>query len=477
MMTRFRYAAAVLVAVATAITWTTSEAGNASAQSAGGWVCDAYDQSGKRGKQPEPDAAGRTYPIVTIHGITGSDGDFDGIIDQSYGGAFPQPPRSLFDVMAGVPGVTAFEGLPHAHVYSFSYTPDSLQWVDHDDVGGRFAATIDCLYELHGVPVSVVAHSMGGLVTRWVANTFDTDGAPRSSKLGKVVTLGTPYLGSTLAAVAGGASDGIGALSPMWYVLSFVCGDTGARTGSGSCGGVPLLASLNSPAGRALRAGSQQLSQLDRWPDVDAYAVAGSNLFEAKLFGGTIGSTDVGDLVVDTRSATADGRQQRVVTCRYDAQGAPGWDVLRDVLRISTPLERRARLGEFFVSRPCYHGVLTRNVEAVNEVLGELHDWIIEQARSAYPLAVVEFFRSTEPACRDHADRTQNSRVPAEFFAGAEPMEELAAGVWLIQDGAGNLLIVDTNDRVIHSPAGPSAELPHEYSFGCPEDLYLGTSH
>lgn len=185
----------------------------------GRWECGAYDQTSKRGRTPEVDGQGRVFPVVTIHGITGSDEDFDRTIDKSYIGANPQPPRSLLDAFAGSKtGEALPPGLEGVRVYSFSYTPDSLRWVDNPAVGPKFAETIDCLYANFGVPVSVVAHSMGGLVARWVANTADRDGRSRAAKLGKVITLGTPYEGSAMSAVANGATDTAGGVGP-WVAL------------------------------------------------------------------------------------------------------------------------------------------------------------------------------------------------------------------------------------------------------------------
>lgn len=340
------------------------------------WVCDAYDQSSERGRVPEPDGAGRTFPILTVHGITGSDEDFGGIIDQSYNDSFPQPPRSLLDALAGVAGQELPPGLPHAHVYSFSYTPDSLRWIDHPGVGGRLAATIDCLHDRHGMPVSVVAHSMGGLATRWVANGGG-DGLARADKVGKVITLGTPYLGSDVAAVAGGIGGLVGAFSPPVLLLNYLCGEAGTATGTGSCAGIPLLSSLNSEAGVALQTGSPELAGLATWSGVDVSALAGSTVLHGTLFGASLASIDVGDMVVGTDSATADSTETKIVTCRYDAEAGGRWDEIREFWNGGeSPEERKANLSNFLREQPCYHGKLMRNVELTNEVLGELDDWI-----------------------------------------------------------------------------------------------------
>jgi pimeloyl-ACP methyl ester carboxylesterase len=355
------------------------------------WVCDSdaetdtYDQSAVRGRLPQPDANGKTYPIVTIHGITGSDADFTGIVDLSTtSGDGPQPPRSLLDVMAGVEGVTAYQGLPNAHVYSFSYTPNSLRWVDDERVGERFAAVIDCLHERHGTPVSVVAHSMGGLVTRWVANTVDAAGVPRADKLGQIITLGTPYLGSDIAAAAGGVSDTAEWTSRVWKLITMACGDLGTETGEGSCGQIPLLSAGSSEAGRALRAGSSELAALEPWPSgPSVHALAGSTTLGVRLFNASLGVADLGDIVVGTPSAIGEASSHRTFNCPYEAPGTPGWDALTEVLRVSDQSRRQRSLVNLLFSQPCYHGNLMRSVPVVNETLGQLSDWIDNEVASA----------------------------------------------------------------------------------------------
>lgn len=397
------------------------------------WVCGAYDQSAKRGRNPAPDGAGHTFPVVTIHGITGSDDDFDRTIDKSYIGANPQPPRTLLDAFAGpkTPGATLPPGLNHMRVYSFSYTPDSLRWVDHPNVGEKFAATIDCLYQRHGVPVSVVAHSMGGLVTRWVANTSDPAGVARASKLGKVVTLGTPYEGSALAAVANGVTDVLGAARPAVSILNYLCGEIGTHTGKGSCGWIPLYSSLRSEAGRNLRAGSSALARLARWPaGVDVSTLAGSERVPLALFGSPLNTAvDLGDVVVATASATADPRAGRVFECRYDSASATIRTRFKEILRIADPLERRRKLGGAFMASPCYHGNLMGYVELTNEVLGLLTEWTT--AHKAPDIRSIDLRNTTWPADSCEVDGWASSPpIPVRNGEGSagNRLEELPNG-------------------------------------------------
>lgn len=385
-MTRLRVFSLLVVVLASAAGAIVPNARPASA--AGGWVCGAYDQTGKRGREPVPDAGGRIYPIVTIHGITGTDEDFDKIIDKSMIGASPQPPRTLLDALAGMGDGPVPPGVDHAHVYSFSYTPDSLRWIDHDQLGPRFARTIDCLYERFKTPVSVVAHSMGGLITRWVANSSDDHGVLRASKLGKIITLGTPYGGSWLSSVANGATDGLSIGVPALALLNYLCGDIGTNTGKGSCGPIPLYASFRSEAGRNMRVDDSALTRLRRWPaSTDVSTIAGSQKIPLGLFGAPVNTTiDYGDLVVATGSATADPSAGQVFECRYDTAASTVGAALRRILLISDPLERHRRLTNAFVSSPCYHSALMQNVSVTNEVLGSLSDWIAAQNFNASQL-------------------------------------------------------------------------------------------
>lgn len=86
------------------------------------------------------------------------------------------------------------------------------------------------------------------------------------------------------------------------------------------------------------------------------------------------------------------------------------------------------------------------------------------------------FFRSTEADCRAHASRTGNSPVLTSFFEGAAAEGPAPGGGWIIRDGAGNRLVVDVAGRVVYSTDGRDGVLPNEYSFGCPETLYLGSA-
>ena len=87
----------------------------------------------------------------------------------------------------------------------------------------------------------------------------------------------------------------------------------------------------------------------------------------------------------------------------------------------------------------------------------------------------VAFFRSTEADCAAFAIAVGNPTLPAYYFADAYAVQDLGNGSWVIADGGGAELVVDLSAGVVHGVDGPTGVLPTEYSFGCPEDLYLGS--
>jgi len=89
--------------------------------------------------------------------------------------------------------------------------------------------------------------------------------------------------------------------------------------------------------------------------------------------------------------------------------------------------------------------------------------------------AMLAFFRDTEDECAAHADETGNPPVDAHRFADASWELDPTTGVISVVDGEGTSLVVDLEAGIITGPDGPDGEMPLPYSFGCPEDLYVGT--
>lgn len=160
-------------------------------------------------------------------------------------------------------------------------------------------------------------------------------------------------------------------------------------------------------------------------------------------------------------------------------QGTP-----TDVTQLADGLQKAGRLAQILE----LGGVAARSITyAIDAAIGTFGldnatDVTLQLDRTALPppstvddgSAALAFFRSTEATCADHADQTSNPRVDPARFADARAMSAQANGVWVIVDGLGDELTVDLNERVIYGSKGPAGELPSAYTFGCPEDLYLG---
>lgn len=88
----------------------------------------------------------------------------------------------------------------------------------------------------------------------------------------------------------------------------------------------------------------------------------------------------------------------------------------------------------------------------------------------------VDFFRSTEADCAAFATSVGNDVLPGYLFTEASAARDLGEGSWVVLDGAGTELVVDLTAGVVHGLDGPTGVLPIDYSFGCPETLYLGSA-
>ncbi|MCM5681182.1 hypothetical protein M8A51_16770 [Schlegelella sp. S2-27] len=114
-------------------------------------------------------ATAQTEPIVFVHGYSGSGSNWDTMI-------------SRFRA----------SGYPSNLLYTFEY--NSLIASDSTS-GSQMRSFVNTVRSRHGnARVSVVAHSNGGLVSRWYRVQLGGDAAMR-----RFVTLGTPHSGTTSA--------------------------------------------------------------------------------------------------------------------------------------------------------------------------------------------------------------------------------------------------------------------------------------
>lgn len=113
--------------------------------------------------------------------------------------------------------------------------------------------------------------------------------------------------------------------------------------------------------------------------------------------------------------------------------------------------------------------------------------WVTENAEfeNRYPFApdtsradrVADFFRSTEAICRAFSERVGNPPPESSLFTDLTVVNLAGWPKVVIFDGVGTELIVDMGGptAVVTSIEGADFPLPRVYSFGCPEDVFLGT--
>lgn len=338
-----------------------------------------------------PDQRGKYVPVIMVHGWTGSSthtddrtGSFSGLIDRSQNQATTiRPSRSLIGQLQGLSG---------AAVFTFDYHEFSGRWVDDDRLGPALGRSIDCLYRAFGEKVIVVAHSMGGLVTRFALTHRGVDGADRSGEVSTVITFATPETGSLVATLVDASAN----MSAALRMLLAACGDAAnstLHTGT-PCDLLPEKArAFDSDAGRALRAGSPQLAALKPFPaTIPLNALYGDNTFTVPKLGWfhspwDVDKVAVGDLVVMPASATAGATSTRKVSCSYQLNPIrAGTDAIG--LQIGVIAQNDAARSVLSLAWPCYHNNLMRTIELTNEAVGLVNEDI---SRRTPPSSMIRF--------------------------------------------------------------------------------------
>lgn len=187
-------------------------------------------------------------------------------------------------------------------------------------IGEALGRAIVCLADHHGRPVTVVAHSMGGLATRQAQGQV-AEGRPVSASLDRVITVGTPFQGTQLLGFAGGPGGDL--LREVVGTALRAC-DTNVthRPGRSFC---DLLGASETAAVQGMIPGSAQLDALPRWaPHVRIAPIAAE--IEIGIDGpfGFSEQLAVGDFAVSVESATADsssGIPRFVATCHASLFG------------------------------------------------------------------------------------------------------------------------------------------------------------
>jgi pimeloyl-ACP methyl ester carboxylesterase len=236
-------------------------------------------------------------PVLFVHGFTGRPGDFRKTRDGR---------ASMLETVAGIPGAVP---------YTFDYSDDSTEWVTDPAIGPALGGAIACLANASGKRVVVVAHSMGGLATRFAQGQV-VDGEPVTDSLAHVVTVGTPTRGVLLLDFTNGdISNEI--VQTAVDAASELCEDPGEEERPRLC---ELFDAANAPAVTAMAPGSAELEALPAWgPAVVVDPIAADIKLRLSVLG--FGTTvSLGDIVATVGSATADpsrGRQPVVVACRH----------------------------------------------------------------------------------------------------------------------------------------------------------------
>lgn len=202
------------------------------------------------------DNFGQDVPVLMVHGLNSSQ---DTWVDGS---------TTMFD---------ALEPMSDIGLDRFDYSQVNNEWITNNAIGPALAKRIDCLAQASmsgggAGKVIVVAHSMGGLATRYAASQV-IDGRKVSDSIGLVITLGTPHLGSGY-------------------------GTTCMLTSSvpGECRGTAPV---------ALAEGSNELSALSKFPaGIPVRAIAGHVTLQRPFLYATVTRDMQGDKVVGVKSAT-----------------------------------------------------------------------------------------------------------------------------------------------------------------------------
>ncbi len=236
----------------------------------------------------------RGVPVLFVHGFAGEPSDFR---------------RRLGDWPTMIEAVGRIDG---AVTYTFDYSDHSLEWVTDPAIGEQLGRAIVCLAQVHDEPVTVVAHSMGGLATRQAQGGV-VDARAVSESLARVVTVGTPFRGAQLLGFGGGVVGDIAAeliktalraCSVDFARLPAQRVATQRRPDRTFCG---LLGATETAAVQGMIPDSGQLRELPVWGDGVRIIPVAAEIDVG--VGGPFGlseSFSVGDFAVSVPSATAD---------------------------------------------------------------------------------------------------------------------------------------------------------------------------
>lgn len=261
-------------------------------------------------------------PVVLIHGWTGTPSVWGSDND----------PASMFYAVDMIPGTWTT---------AFDYTGHNQDWVDSPYIGHRLVTYLNCLAAVsaknHGPgKVVVIAHSMGGLATRWAAANGAKDA------IGEVITLGTPN-----------TANGLGGLGEALRQLSCDSKSLLAVATLGQPGTSPDCTA--DPATAAMANYSGQIDALPELPgDIPLHAIAGNETVNSPLGGAMITNAQPSDVVVPVDAALHE----------------PPGSVHFTTKTISCTVIFPALFG------PCWHKQLPSNPAAIADVSGYVAAWV-----------------------------------------------------------------------------------------------------
>jgi pimeloyl-ACP methyl ester carboxylesterase len=248
-----------------------------------------------RAREAQKSATGATA-VLFVHGFTGAADDFRRTRDGR---------ASLIESVARMRGVVP---------YTFDYSAASTQWVTNPAIGPALAKAIVCLATRTGKQIVVIAHSMGGLATRFAQGVV-IDGRPVADSIQRVVTIGTPTDGVILLSFTrGDVSQTI--VQALVDAAGRACGKKTRKQHLHLC---QLLDAANAPAVSAMAPGSEELRRLPPWnPRLAVAPIAADLRLRLSVLG--FGTTlSLGDIVATVDSATANasrGERATVVRCK-----------------------------------------------------------------------------------------------------------------------------------------------------------------
>ncbi|GAA4035356.1 hypothetical protein GCM10023063_19780 [Arthrobacter methylotrophus] len=317
--------------------------------------------------------------MILVHGWNGKTDNFtqplDLFADGGDGGNGVRLPYSITGQLQTIPGLA---------VYDFDYSQYADRWVTDSNIGPRLASAIKCLTDHYGTKAEIIAHSMGGLATRYaLAQTLS--GTTIANRVSAVATFGTPNTGSAVATVASNALNGatnikgvVGEAAIAVWLFTQVCGReiTQSTTNlSPPCSNVPnWAAGFDSDAARAMHVGSPELAALAPWPaNIPVTAVQGSIMLRGlSLFGaGDIsGGFNDGDFIVTNSSASAFATTTKDETCGFSLNAV--FDK-SDTRVEATPADAGTlKNGALSLgvltgpTNPCFHGNLLQTINGTN---------------------------------------------------------------------------------------------------------------